>query len=148
MYLVLPVSRWVRSAAEGRLVDWSPLQASSSPDSYSSAASAAGWAPATEAWYDLRCPHCTSHAEAASQHRDAEWHGVDPNPQAKDTLPCSRTTSQDARRRGVPDWSYLGLRELLLQLLYFLAQLPDDLGVGVLVHDGMVNDPFGSICVS
>lgn len=37
--------------------------------------------------------------------------------------------------------------QLSSQCLHFLAQFPDDLGVGVFVDDGVVDDPLGSVRV-
>lgn len=56
--------------------------------------------------------------------------------------------SQGAGISGSGGRAYLSLGQLLSQFLHFLPQLPDDFCVGILVHHGMVDDPFGSICVS
>lgn len=43
---------------------------------------------------------------------------------------------------------YLGLGELLPQLLHLLAELADDAGVGVLVDHGVVDDVLGPVRVA
>ena len=63
-------------------------------------------------------------------------------------LQHSDTRSQGAGSQGVLGSPYLSLWELLPQFLHLFPQFPDDLRVGILIHDGMVNDPFGPICVS
>lgn len=80
---------------------------------------------------------------------DAERHGDDLiKLQARTPFPTPITPARDLQKQGAQSCSYLSLRELLLQFLYFLTQFPDDFGVGVLIHDGMVNNPLGSICIS
>ena len=44
--------------------------------------------------------------------------------------------------------SHLGCGELLPELLHLFPQLPDDAGVGVLVHYRVVDDPLGAVGVA
>lgn len=43
---------------------------------------------------------------------------------------------------------HLRLCELLLQFLHLLPQLPDDPGIGVLIHHCMVDDVLGPVSVT
>ena len=67
---------------------------------------------------------------------------------ARPRLTTQTPPARELGSRGAPGWPYLSLWELLSQFLHFLPQFPDDFCVGILIHNGMVNDPFGSIGIS